>query len=92
LPASAAELAEAMPDDIRAKVRAMVDPDRKRKEREAELADQDADWQRVKTATLARLRVHGTCLGTDKPPVEVDGVYVCPVCRVEVVDPRKAAR
>jgi hypothetical protein len=53
---------------------------------------EDAEWQRVKTATLARLRMHGTCLGTDKPPVEVDGVYVCPVCRVEVVDPRKAAR
>lgn len=82
---SAEEFVSAMPDDIRAKVRAMVDPDRKRREREAEIADQDADWQRVKTATLARLRMHGTCLGTDKPPVQVDGMLVCPVCRVEVV-------
>jgi len=46
---------------------------------------EDAEWQRVKTATLARLRMHGTCLGTDKPPVQVEGgVLVCPVCRVEV--------
>jgi hypothetical protein len=52
---------------------------------------EDAEWQRVKTATLARLRMEGTCLGTDKPPVEVDGMYLCPVCRVEV-GPRKAAR
>lgn len=45
---------------------------------------EDAEWQRVKTATLALLRMHGTCLGTDKPPVAVDGMLVCPVCRVEV--------
>jgi hypothetical protein len=53
-------------------------------ELDRDVVAEDAEWQRVKTATLARLRMHGTCLGTDKPPVEVDGVYVCPVCRVEV--------
>jgi hypothetical protein len=45
---------------------------------------EEAEWQRVKTATLALLRMHGTCLGTDKPPVQIDGMLVCPVCRVEV--------
>jgi hypothetical protein len=59
---------------------------------ERDVVAEDAEWQRRKAATLAMLRMHGTCLGTDKPPVEVDGVYVCPVCRVEIVDPRKAAR
>jgi hypothetical protein len=60
---------------------------------DCDVVAEDAEWQRVKAATLARLRMHGTCLGTDKPPVEVEGgVYACPVCRVEVVDPRKAAR
>jgi hypothetical protein len=51
---------------------------------ERDVVAEDAEWQRVKTATLARLRMHGTCLGTDKPPVQVDGMLVCPVCRVEV--------
>jgi hypothetical protein len=51
---------------------------------ERDVVAEDAEWQRVKTATLALLRMHGTCLGTDKPPVQVDGMLVCPVCRVEV--------
>ena len=45
---------------------------------------EEAEWQRTKAATLAMLRMEGTCLGTDKPPVQVDGMLVCPVCRVEV--------
>ena len=61
-------------------------------ELDRDVVAEEAEWQRVKAATLARLRMTGTCLGTDKPPVEVDGVLVCPVCHVEVVDPRKAAR
>jgi len=92
LPASEAEIAEVMPEDIRAKVRAMVDPDRKRKEAEAEQAEGDAEWRRVKAASLARLRMHGTCLGTSKPAVEVDGKMVCPVCRIEIEDVRNADR
>jgi len=92
LPASEAEVMAAMPENIRVKVRAMVDPDRKRKEAEAEQAEGDAEWRRVKAASLARLRMHGTCLGTDKPPVEMDGRWVCPVCRIEIEDVRNADR
>jgi len=91
LPAGAEAEALEMPQEARdaiARLREKWSGD----ELDRDVATEDAEWQRVKTATLARLRMHGTCLGTDKPPVEVDGVYVCPVCHVEVVDPRKAAR
>jgi hypothetical protein len=53
-------------------------------ELDRDVVAEEAEWQRVKTATLALLRMHGTCLGTDKPPVQIDGMLVCPVCRVEV--------
>jgi hypothetical protein len=79
---SAEEFVSAMPDEVREKWHATQakwsgDLDR-------DVVAEDAEWQRVKTATLALLRMHGTCLGTDKPPVQVDGMLVCPVCRVEV--------
>ncbi len=88
---SPGELLSAMPPEVRQRVKRMherwdAEPDR-------DVVAEEAEWQRVKTATLAMLRMHGTCLGTDKPPVEVEGgMFVCPVCRVEVVDPRKAER
>jgi hypothetical protein len=79
---SAEEFVSAMPDEVREKWHATQakwagDLDR-------DVVAEDAEWQRVKRATLARLRMHGTCLGTDKPPVAIDGMLVCPVCRVEV--------
>ena len=79
----AAEVVAEMPEDIREKWHALMAGWSDKGTRD--LAAEDAEWQRVKTATIARLRMTGTCLGTDKPPVEVEGgVYVCPVCRVEV--------
>ena len=87
----AGEFVEAMPPEVRAKVEEL-------QEKWAGLEDgrtrevADAEWQEVKRTTLARLRMHGACLGTDKPPVELDGKWVCPVCRVEIEDVRKAAR
>jgi rubrerythrin len=69
-----------MPDDIRAKVRAMVDPDRKRKEAEADIAAQDAEWQRRKAAAMAAVRLRGVCDGVGQKAVQVDGKWVCPGC------------
>lgn len=82
LPASEAEVVAEMPEDVREKWHALQA--KWAGEGDRDIAAEDAEWQRTKTATLARLRMHGTCLGTNKPPVEVDGVLVCPVCRVEV--------
>jgi hypothetical protein len=82
LPASEGEIVAEMPDEVREKwhsLQAKWAEDVGR-----DLVAEEAEWQRVKTATLALLRMHGTCLGTDKPPVAVDGMLVCPVCRVEV--------
>lgn len=83
LPASEGEIVAEMPENIREKWHALMAGWTERTTRD--LAAEDVEWQRVKTATLARLRMQGTCLGTDKAPVEVEGgVFVCPVCRVEV--------
>ena len=90
LPASEAEVVAEMPPDVREKWHAMQA--KWAGEGERDLGAEDAEWERVKTATLARLRMHGTCLGTDKPPVELDGVWVCPVCRTPIEDVRKAGR
>ena len=90
LPASEAEVVAGMPDDVRERWHALQATWAGTEERDT--AAEDAEWQRRKTASLAGLRMEGTCLGTDKPPVLVDGRLVCPVCQIEVVDPRKAGR
>jgi len=83
----AAEFAEAMPPEVRARVDAMQDRwAADDLHRDPVVAD--AEWERVKTATLKRLQMHGVCLGVGKEPVELDGVLVCPACRVEI--PRSA--
>jgi hypothetical protein len=87
---SAEEIVSEMPDEVREKWHAMQAGWAGAEERD--IAAEDAEWERRKAASLAGLRMEGTCLGTDKPPVLVDGKLVCPVCQVEVVDVRNADR
>lgn len=84
---TASQVFEAMPQEIRDKVHAMTDPDRKRREREAEIAENNAEWERKKAiARMARRRTD-ICHGTGKIPIELEnGMRVCPDCGVEVPD------
>jgi hypothetical protein len=75
-----------MPEEIQAKVHEMTDPDRKRADRDAEIAEQDAEWKRKKEAArFARKRLD-FCNGTGKIPVQRDGKQFCPDCGVEIPD------
>ena len=98
---SAEEIVSEMPDEVRERWHAMQASWVGAEERD--ITAEDAEWERRedrsgdvglrrKAATLAGLRMEGTCLGTDKPPVLVDGKLVCPVCQVEVEDVRNADR
>jgi hypothetical protein len=80
---SPGEFLSAMPPEVRERVDRMHE--RWGAEPERDVVAEDVEWQHVKATTLAMLRMEGTCLGTDKPPVQIDGMLVCPVCRVEVV-------
>lgn len=87
----AGDFVEAMPSEVRAKIDelhekwdSIVDG----RSREA----MDADWAERKRELMAGVRMAGACIGTDKPPVEVDGELVCPVCRIPIEDVRAAER
>lgn len=76
-----------MPEEIRVKVLAMTDPDRKRAEREAEIVEENAEWERKRLAARMARRRTDVCDGTGKNVVELeDGRRVCPSCGVEVPD------
>ena len=86
-PTLAAAEAVEMPEDIRQRVHEMTDPDRKRREREAEIAEQDAEWEQKKTAARFARERKDFCNGTGKPVVELeDGKRICPDCGVEIAD------
>ena len=75
-----------MPAEVREHIRRMVDPERKRREADAEIAEQDAEWQRKKAAVRSMRRMD-VCAGVGKIPVELeDGTRVCPDCGTEVPD------
>lgn len=74
-----------MPDDIRERIVELFDPGRKRERREAEVAEENADWERKKQAARFVRRVK-TCDGTGRVPVERGGKLFCPDCGVEIPD------
>jgi hypothetical protein len=86
-PTLEAAAALAMPLEIVEKVKVMIDPERRRREREDEITAQDAEWARKKAAARHGARMAGTCNGTGKIPIErEDGTHVCPDCGTEILD------
>jgi hypothetical protein len=75
-----------MPEELRAKVHAMVNPLRVLKKQEAESKLESIEWERRKAAVMARQRVPGACDGSGKVPVESGGKRVCPDCGTEIVE------
>lgn len=76
-----------MPEEIRVRVQEMIDPNRKRAEREAAIAEENAEWERKKQAARLARRRTDVCTGTGKDVLELtDGRRVCPDCGVEIPD------
>lgn len=74
----AGEVLEEWPPEVAEKVHAMIEGHKV--DVEEQIAADTAEWERIKRATKASLRLAGACDGSGKDAVKIDGQWCCPGC------------